>query len=105
MTANASITLYDAQSTTLTVAATGVTPATTPITVVAGGASKFTLSTPSPTAGTPFTETITAVDGFANTATGFTGAQCVVLSGPGQLAQRNGPDLPGRSWLRQRARP
>ena len=93
-TANASITLYDAQSTTLTVAATGVTPATTPITVVAGGASKFTLSTPSPTAGTPFTETITAVDGFANTATGFTGAQCVVLSGPANSPNGTAPTYP-----------
>ena len=92
--ANASITLYDAQSTTLTVAATGVTPATTPITVIAGGASKFALSTPSPTAGTPFTETITAVDGFANTATGFTGTQCVVLTGPANSPNGTAPTYP-----------
>ena len=92
--ATASITLYDAQSTTLTVAATGVTPATTPITVVAGGASKFTLSTPAPTAGTPFTETVTALDGYANTATGFTGTQCVVFSGPASSPNNTAPTYP-----------
>ena len=94
--ATASITLYDAQSTTLTVGATGVTQASTPITVTAGGASKFTLSTPTPapTAGTPFTETITAVDGFANTATGFTGTQCVVLTGPANSPNGTAPIYP-----------
>ena len=94
--ATASITLYDAESTTLTVGATGVTQASTPITVTAGGASKFTLSTPTPapTAGTPFTETITAVDGFANTATGFTGTQCVVLTGPANSPNGTAPIYP-----------
>ena len=92
--ATASITLYDAQSTTLTVAATGVTQASTPITVVAGGASKFTMSTPSPTAGTPFTETITAIDGYANTATGFTGTQCVVFTGPASSPNATAPTYP-----------
>ena len=75
--ATANMTLFDAQSTTLTVGATGATSGTTPasFTVNPGAASKFTLSTPTPTptAGTPFTETITAIDAYANTATGFTG--------------------------------
>ena len=92
--ATASITLYDAQSTTLTVGATGVTQASTPITVTAGSASKFTLSTPTPTAGTPFTETITAIDGFANTATGFTGTQCVVFTGPASSPNTTAPTYP-----------
>src|SRR5208283_3035754 len=83
--ATANITLYDAQSTTLTVGATGATSGTTPaaFTVNPAGAHGFTLSTPTPTAGTPFTETITALDGYANTATGFTGTECVAFSGPG----------------------
>ena len=82
--ATANVTLYDAQTTSLTVGATGATSGTTPASFIVnpGAANKFTLSTPTPTAGTAFTETITAIDAYANTATGFTNTQCVALTGP-----------------------
>ena len=94
--ATASITLYDVQSTTLTVGATGATSASTPVTVTAGAASKFTLSTPTPapTAGAQFAETITAIDGFSNIATGFTGTQCVALTGPANSPNGTAPIYP-----------
>ena len=96
--ATANMTLYDAQSTTLTVGATGATSATTPasFTVNPGAASKFTLSTPTPTAGTPFTETITAIDAYANTATGFTGTECVAFSGPANSPNNTVPGYPAK---------
>ena len=83
--ATPSVTLYDAQTTSLTVAATGATSGTTPASFIVSPAPAhgFTLSTPTPTAGTAFTETITAFDGFSNTATGFTGTECVAFTGPG----------------------
>ena len=82
--ATANVTLYDAQTTTLTVGATGATSGTTPASFIVnpGAANKFTLSTPAPTAGTAFTDTITAIDAYANTATGFTNTECVALTGP-----------------------
>ena len=82
--ATATVTLYDAQTTSLTVAATGITSGTTPASFVVNPAPAhvFTLSTPTPTAGTPFTETITASDTYSNTATGFAGTECVAFTGP-----------------------
>ncbi len=82
--ATASVTLYDAQTTSLTVAATGATSGTTPagFLVNPAPAHGFTLSTPTPTAGTAFNEAITAYDAYSNTATGFTGTECVAFSGP-----------------------
>ena len=94
--ATANMTLYDAQSTTLTVGATGATSGTTPasFTVNPGAANKFTLSTPAPTAGQSFTESITAIDSWANTATGFTGPECVAFSGPASSPNGNAPIYP-----------
>ena len=56
----------------------------------------FTLSTPSPTAGTPFTETITAIDVYSNPATGFTGTQCVAFTGPASAPNGNAPSYPAQ---------
>ena len=61
-----------------------------------GAAATFTVSNPSPqTAGTAFNVTITALDAYGNTATGYTGAQDRHLRGPVQLAEQDRPDLPG----------
>ena len=61
-----------------------------------GAASKFTLSTATPTAGTPFTETVTAIDAYANTATGFTGPECVAFSGPANSPNNTVPGYPAK---------
>ena len=101
--ATANVTLYDAQTTSLTVGATGATSGTTPASFIVnpGAANKFTLSTPTPTAGTAFTETITAIDAYANTATGFTNTQCVALTGPANSPAPSStrPALPGPGRL------
>ena len=81
--ATASITLYDAQSTTLKVAVGAVNGTSTNFTVNAGPFAGFTLSTPTPTAGTAFNETITAGDAYGNGGAAFTGTQCITFSGPG----------------------
>ncbi len=84
-TATASVTLKDAQTTTLTVADTTdglVGVASSSITVASTSAASFGLSTPAPTAGTAFSETLTALDTYGNTATGYTGSKTVTFTGP-----------------------
>ncbi|MFZ0378301.1 MAG: hypothetical protein WAL38_10775, partial [Solirubrobacteraceae bacterium] len=83
--ATASVTLKDAQTTTLTVTDTtdglaGV--ASSSITVAPTSAASFVLSTPAPTAGTAFSETLTALDSYGNTATGYAGSKTVTFTGP-----------------------
>ena len=98
----ASITLTDAQSTTLTATQGAITGTSGSFTVNGTGTTtKFTLSTPSPTAGTAFSETITAVDTYGNTTTGYSGAKTVAFSGPAS-AQRHRTELPGVSDLHRR---
>ncbi len=95
--ATASVTLYDAQSTTLTVHSGAVQGTSTSFTVRGGPASAFTLPTPATqTAGTQFNETVSASDTWGNVATGYTGTQCVAFSGP--LASPGGtqPAYPAR---------
>jgi hypothetical protein len=83
--ATASVTLKDAQTTTLSVTDTtdglaGV--ASSSITVAPTSAASFGLSTPAPTAGTAFSETLTALDTYGNTATSYTGSKTVTFTGP-----------------------
>jgi hypothetical protein len=83
--ATASVTLKDAQTTTLTVTDTtdglaGV--ASSSITVAPTSAASFGLSTPAPTAGSAFSETLTALDTYGNTATGYAGSKTVTFTGP-----------------------
>ncbi len=84
--ATASVTLKDAQTTTIHVTDTtdGYAAAiTNSITVAPAGANSFTVPTPATqTAGTAFNETLTALDVYGNTATGYTGSQSVTFSGP-----------------------
>jgi hypothetical protein len=89
----APVTLYQAQTTTLTAAAGTVSGTSGSFAVGATTATGFKLSTPSPTAGTAFNETITAIDTYGNTATGYTGAQKLSFSGPSNAP--NGTSSPG----------
>jgi hypothetical protein len=91
------ITLVDAQSTTLTVTQGSVSGTSTSFTVNgAGTASSFTVSNPgTQTAGSAFNETITAIDAYGNTATGYTGSQTLTFSGPSNSPDGTTPSYPG----------
>ena len=79
----ASITLYDAQSTTLTATQSTIHGTSTSFTVAPSTATAFKIATiANPTAGTAFNVTITAIDAYGNTATGYTGSQAISFSGP-----------------------
>jgi hypothetical protein len=90
----ASITLYDAETTTMT-ATLGTASGTSPSFTVNGGSfSKFSLSTPAPTAGVNFPETVTGQDQWGNTATSVTGNQSVTWSGPHNSPNGTSPSMP-----------
>ncbi|MFI4990098.1 MAG: beta strand repeat-containing protein [Solirubrobacterales bacterium] len=91
-----SITLYDGGSTTLT-AKDGASVSGSSGTFTVNGlstTSKFLLSTPSPNAGSPFTETITATDAYGNTTTGFTGSHTLSFGGPASGPNGKSPSYP-----------
>jgi hypothetical protein len=96
--ATVSVTLKDAQTTTLTASDTtdgfgGV--ASGAIVVGPGAASSFGVATPAtPTAGVAFSETVTAVDTYGNTATGYTGVKTVTFSGPSSAPGGTAPSYP-----------
>ena len=96
--ATASVTLKDAQTTTLTASDTtdgfgGVSSAS--IVVGPASASSFGVATPAtPTAGVAFSETLTALDAYGNTATGYTGAKTVSFSGPSSSPGGTAPSYP-----------
>ena len=58
-------------------------------TIQPGPAASFSLSTPSPTTGTAFPETITALDAFGNVATSYTRDQVCDLQRSRQLTKRH----------------
>ncbi len=91
----ASITIYDAGSTTLT-AQEGSIAGTSGSFTVNGltTTSKFLLSTPSPTAGKSFTETVTATDTYGNTTTGYIGNKTLSFSGPAKAPNGTSPKYP-----------
>ena len=93
-TATPQVTLFDAQTTTLKVTSGAVNGTSTSFTVAAGPFAGFTMSTPTPTAGTAFNQTITAGDTRGNGGTGFTGAQCITFSGPANSPNGNAPIYP-----------
>ncbi len=89
-----SVTLYDAQNTTLKVVSGAASVTSNTFTVNAGPFVGFTLSTPTPTAGTAFTENITAGDQWGNGSSGA-GTQCITFSGPAPSPNGNTPTYPG----------
>ena len=96
--ATVSMTLKDAQTTTLTVSDTtdgfgGV--ASGAIVVGPASASSFGVATPTaPTAGVAFSETLTALDAYGNTATVYAGAKTVRFSGPPSSPGGTAPAYP-----------
>jgi hypothetical protein len=96
--ATVSVTLKDAQTATVTASDTtdgfgGV--ASAGIVVGPASASAFSVSTPaSPTAGVAFSETITALDAYGNTATAYTGSKTVSFSGPSSSPGGTAPAYP-----------
>ena len=87
------LTLYDAQSTTLTATQGSITGTSSSFAVGAGSLSAFTVPTPgSQTAGAAFNETITALDAWGNAASGWTSAtNCVTFSGPASSPNATAP--------------
>ncbi len=96
----AAITLYDAQTTALSATSAFITGSSTSFSVVASSASAFALATPSPIAGTSFTEMVTATDPYGNTATSYGGtggqAECVTFSGPSKSPNNTAPLYPAK---------
>jgi hypothetical protein len=102
--ATAAITLYDAQSTTFTVtsvtAPAGKTGTSGSFTVSNKNAiNSFSLSpsTSTPTAGTAFTVSLTALDQYGNTDTNYTGTECVTFSGPASSPNATAPLYPAKA--------
>jgi hypothetical protein len=96
--ATASVALKNAETTTLTASDTtdafaGV--ASGSIVVGPGSASSFNVATPgAPTAGVAFSEPLTALDAYGNTATGYTGAKTITFSGPANAPNATVPSYP-----------
>ncbi len=82
----ASFTISSTMAGTFTVTAHDgsiASPASSQFTVTPGGANSFSVTVAgSPTAGTPFTVTITALDVYGNTATGYGSSPTITFSGP-----------------------
>src|ERR1019366_303670 len=77
------ITLVDAQTTTLTATQTPITGTSNDFVVSAGLISTFDVANPGPqTVGQAFGDTITALDGYGNVATSYSGAEILVFSDP-----------------------
>ena len=102
----ASITLYDAQTTALTVtqvigAATYTGSSNPPLVVGTGATSQFLVSTPGPnvTANTQFSVTISAMDQYDNATTGYGSGSgtCLLFSGPSNSPGGTAPIYPGKS--------
>ncbi len=92
-----SITIYDAGSTTLNASDGTISAASANFTVNAlSTTSRFMLSTPSPTAGTALTETVTAADSYGNTTTGYTGTKNISFSGPAKSPNNTSPKYPSQ---------
>ena len=93
--AAASTKLYDAQSTTLKAKEGTIEGTTGAFTVRAAVAKKFTVPTPSePEAGVAFNVTLTAIDEYGNTATGYAGSKTLAWSGPANSPNATAPEYP-----------
>jgi hypothetical protein len=95
-TANGAMTLYKAETTSITVSDGSISNgAGLSVTVKPATASSFALPTPATqTAGTAFNETLTAQDAFGNTATGYTAAKTIAFSGPAASPSGKAPTYP-----------
>jgi hypothetical protein len=94
----ASITLFDAQSTTLTATnAAATATGSLGLSVGPGSLDSYLLSpsTTTPIAGQPFTVSITALDQYQNIDTNYAGSECVTLTGPSVAPDGTGATYPG----------
>ena len=95
-----SLVLDTAGSYTLTATPVGIsgltaTNSSVAFTVAPGAASLFAVVNPnSQTAGTPFSDTITAYDAYGNLVTSYTGSKPVVFSGPSNSPNGSSPTYP-----------
>jgi len=93
--ATASITLFDAQSTVLTVSDGTLTGASPMFTVSAAAARAFSLRSPgTQTAGSTFAEAVTAIDAYGNAATSYAGTPSLTWSGPSSSPNNTAPVYP-----------
>jgi hypothetical protein len=93
--ANGAMTLYKAETVTVSVTDTSISGTSASITVGTGPLASFTIPTPGPQiAGTPFSISITAVDAVGNTVTAYAGTQCLTFSGPANSPGGNAPSYP-----------
>ncbi len=90
----AQITLYAAGTTTLEASDGSSAGTSASFKVVATGASALSLSTPAPTVGAVFTETLTGIDAYGNPATGYSGTKTVTFSGPANGPNGKAPSYP-----------
>ncbi len=99
--ATVTVTLYDAQTTSITVTQSSVTGTSNSFTVNPTTLNSFTwssLSTTTPTAGTPLTATISALDAYGNAASGYISAtDCVTFSGPSSSPNSTAPSYPAQA--------
>jgi hypothetical protein len=87
--------LYDAQSTTLKAKEGTIEGTTGAFTVKAAVAKKFTVPAPAEQeAGAAFNVTLTAIDEYSNTATGYTGAKTLAWSGAVNAPNGTAPEYP-----------
>jgi hypothetical protein len=90
------ITLYDAQTTTLTATQSTLSGTSPSFSVAAATAGSFTVPTPSTqTAGSAFNLTLTAKDAYGNTATSYEGPKTLAFSGPTESPAGEAPKYPG----------
>jgi uncharacterized membrane protein len=91
----ASITLYKSESTALTAKDGATSGSSSSFTVNPASASSFSLPTPAAqTAGSAFEQTLTALDAYGNTATGYTGSKTIAFSGPSSSPNATAPKYP-----------
>ena len=102
----ASITLFKAESTTLTATQGPISGVSGNFTVDPGSANNFLVPTPgTQTAGVAFNETLTARDQWSNVATSYTGSNVVAFTGPGLSgSEQHGAVVSGLGHLRRRRR-
>jgi hypothetical protein len=88
------ITLYAAASTTLTASEGAISGTSAAFKVAGASATALSLSTPAPTVGTAFSETLTATDAYGNAASNYSGTKTVAFSGPGNGPNGKAPSYP-----------
>jgi len=93
--ANLPVTCYLAQTTALTVHDATISGTSAPFTVLGSTATQLAMTQPgSPTAGTAFAVTVSALDAYQNPATNYSGAKTLNWSGPGAAPAGQNPSYP-----------